>query len=66
MTKELVDDIVQSGKVLEQANGEKYVYITTKGVVVVSQDGKLITGWSKDYFDEEMKEIIKILLKEEI
>jgi len=61
MSKELVDSIVTNGKALEQAGGTKYAFITQEGVAVVTIDGKLVTAWSKNFFDDSMKEIIKSL-----
>lgn len=61
MSKELVDSIVRNGKALEQANGAKHAFITREGVAVVTSEGKLVTAWSKNLFDDAMKEIIKAL-----
>ena len=61
VTKDMVNDFVKNGKVLSQNEGNKYAFITKDGVAVVSKDGKLITTWGKDKFDDNMKEIIKML-----
>lgn len=61
MTQDKINNIVENGKVLSQDNGNKFAYITKKGVVIVSKDGKLITTWSSADFDGNMLEIIKIL-----
>lgn len=61
ITNEMADLIVKNGKVLEQAGGNKFAFITTEGVIVVSKEGKLVTGWSKDYYDQPMNEILEKL-----
>jgi len=61
VTKEMVDDIVENGKVLSQNGGSKFALITKDGVAVVSNDGKLITAWGKADFDDNMIEIVNKL-----
>ena len=62
MTQEMVNSIVDNGKVLSQNNGNKFAYITEEGVAIVSKEGKLITAWSGADFDSSMLEIIGKLL----
>ena len=64
MTQEMVNNIVESGKVLSQNNGNKFAYITQEGVAIVSKEGKLITAWSSADFDSSMLEIINKLFGE--
>jgi len=64
MTSEMIDDIVENGKVLSQNNGNKFVFITRAGVAVVSKEGRLITAWSSAEFDSTMQEIINKLFGE--
>ena len=64
MTQEMVNNIVENGKVLSQNNGNKFAYITQEGVVIVSKEGKLITAWSSVDFDSSMLEIISKLFGE--
>ena len=64
MTRELIDHIVENGKVLSQNGGNKYVYVTQEGVAVVSKEGKLITGWTSSDYDEAMIEIVNKLFGE--
>ena len=64
MTQELIDYIVENGKVLSQNGGNKYVFITKEGVAVVSKEGKLITGWTCLDYDEVMIEIVNKLFGE--
>ena len=40
MTQEIVNNIVENGKVLLQNNGNKFAYITQEGVAIVSKEGK--------------------------
>ena len=64
MTQEMVNNIVENGKVLSQNNGNKFAYITQEGVAIVSKEGKLITAWSSADFDSSMLEIISKLFGE--
>ena len=59
LTKEMVDSFVK--KALSQSNGEKFAFVTKEGSAVVTKDGKLITAWGSDDFDNNMVEIIKKL-----
>ena len=45
-----VEYFIKNGKVLKQA-GEKYAYITEKGMAVPSEKGTLITTYSSAYYD---------------
>ena len=65
MTQEMVNNIVENGKVLSQNNGNKFAYyITQEGVAIVSKEGKLIIAWSSADFDSSMLEIISKLFGE--
>lgn len=64
MTQEMVNNIVENGKVLSQNNGNKFAYITREGVVIISKEGKLITTWTGIDFDSNMLEIINKLFGE--
>ena len=64
MTQEMVNNIVENGKVLSQNNGNKFAYITQEGVAIVSKEGKLITAWRSAHFDSSMLEIISKLFGE--
>jgi hypothetical protein len=61
MSRELVDSIVRNGKALEQSGGAKHAFVTREGVAVVTKEGRLVTAWSKNFFDDAMKEIIRLL-----
>lgn len=56
-----VEKCMKYGACIEQDRGNKYVYITKEGAAVVRKDGKLITAWAKNNYDENMIEIIKKL-----
>lgn len=58
LTKNMIESIVQDGKVITQNGGSKFAYITQEGVAVVSKEGKLITAWGKNNFDTNMSEIV--------
>ena len=61
LTQESVEKIIQEGKVLSQNKGEKFVFVSKEGVVVVSKTGKLITGYGKDRFDGNLMMILERL-----
>lgn len=64
MTQEMVNEIIENGKVLAQDNGSKFAFITKEGVAIVSETGKLITAWTNKAFDDYMWEIVKKLFGE--
>ena len=64
MTQEMIENIIENGKVLSQSGGNKFAYITKEGVAVVSKEGKLITGWTNANFDESMIGILSKLYGE--
>lgn len=64
MTQEMVNEIIESGKVLAQDNGSRFAFITKEGVAIVSETGKLITAWTSKDFDDNMWEIVKKLFGE--
>ncbi len=64
MSRTLIDDIVTNGKTLAQNGGNKFAYITKQGVAIVSKEGKLITAWIRDYYDDAMVTIVRKLFGE--
>jgi len=42
----------------------RFAYVTTEGVAVVSNTGRLITAWTKDTFNANMIEIVERLCGE--
>lgn len=66
MNQEMVNNIVENGKVLSQNKGSKFAYITKDGVAIVSKEGKLITAWSSADFDSNMLEIIEKIFGEQV
>ena len=61
LTRQDIDDIVKNGKTLLQDSGNKFAYITKDGVVIIDKDGKIITAWGKNDFDDNMKMIVEKL-----
>ena len=61
MTMDMINSVINNGKVLSQNGGNKFAYITQEGVAVVSKDGKLITAWDKAHFDDNMQQIVNKL-----
>jgi len=59
ISKALAQEIVNKGYAVSQAGG-KVLYFTKAGVVVLSQEGKVITAYSSRYFDDAMKGIIEL------
>ena len=59
LSKRSIDRIVKKRKALSQDNGNKFAFVTKKGVAVVGKSGKLITAWGKANFDDNMKQIVK-------
>ena len=55
ITKDMVDYYVKNGKALSQNNGNKFAFVTREGVAIVTKEGKLVTTWSSDNFDNSMK-----------
>ena len=61
ITKNMVESIVKNGKALCQSGGAKYAYITKQGCAIVSNEGRLISAYGRDYFDSNMNDIINKL-----
>lgn len=66
VTQDMVNSWVQNGKALSQNGGSKFAYITKEGVAVVSKEGKLITTWGADNFDDAMKGIVEQLYGKQV
>ena len=64
MTVNMVNDIVENGRVLMQNNGDRFAFITREGVVILSREGRLITMWSSADYDSNMVEIVGRLFGE--
>jgi hypothetical protein len=60
LTQKLIESTVKNGKVLKQGGG-KYLYVSKKAVVVMDSSGRLITGYGKKYYDDNMKALVKLL-----
>ncbi|MDY6064944.1 MAG: DUF4258 domain-containing protein, partial [Finegoldia sp.] len=52
--KKDIEKWINEGYLVEQIKDYKYVYVSDDGVVVIDKYGKIITVWSKDFFDENM------------
>lgn len=61
MTQSSVDKIIQTGKVLSQNGGEKFLYLSKDGAAVVGKGGELITTYSSANFDQTLIEVLKLL-----
>lgn len=60
VTQKMVETWMKSGQVLQQA-GDKFLYITQQGAVVVNKAGQVITAYGSKYFDSNMQEVVKKL-----
>jgi RHS repeat-associated protein len=60
VSKELLKEIIESPQVKIQ-QGNKIIHITEQGVAVIdpSNKNKLVTTYSKDYFDEQIKKVLE-------
>lgn len=59
ITKDMADSFVKNGVAFSQGN--KILFLSTEGAAVVGLDGKLITTYGKNNFDESIREIISEL-----
>lgn len=59
----MIEMWVKTGKALQQS-GDKILYITRQGAVVINKAGMVITAYTSQYFDANMLEIIKKLFGE--
>jgi hypothetical protein len=60
VTQKMADLWVQTGKVLQQS-GDRFIYITQQGAVVVDNAGRLVTAYTSKYFDANMLEVVRQL-----
>ena len=60
VTREMVELWARTGKALQQA-GNKILYITKQGAVVINELGKVITAYTSADFDEVMKAVVEKL-----
>ena len=63
VTQSMVEQWVQTGKVLGQA-GDKFLYITQQGAAVVNRAGQVITAYSSELFDSNMLDVVRHLFGE--
>jgi len=57
VTKDMVELWVRTGKTLQQS-GDRILYVTKQGAVVINKIGQVITAYTSKDFDENMKEIV--------
>ncbi|EJO5347960.1 DUF4258 domain-containing protein [Clostridium botulinum] len=63
VTKQMVENWVKSGKVIQQ-DTNTFLYLTKDGVAVVGKNGKLVTTYSKEQFKPHIKNALKQLYGE--
>lgn len=60
VTKNMVEAWVKTGKALQQA-GDKILYVTKQGAVVIDKAGRIITAYTSREFTADMREIVEKL-----
>ena len=60
VTQNMVEVWAKTGKALQQA-GDKILYITKQGAVVIDKAGKVITAYTSQYFNPAMQEVVEKL-----
>ena len=60
VSQTMVESWVKTGKALQQT-GDKIIYITKQGAVVINNLGQVITAYTSKYFDASMQKIIERL-----
>ena len=56
----MVESWVKNGKALQQT-GDKVLYVTKQGAVVINKAGQVITAYTNKYFDVSMQEVVEKL-----
>ena len=56
----MVESWVKKGKALQQT-GDKVLYVTKQGAVVINKAGQVITAYTNKYFDVSMQEVVEKL-----
>lgn len=57
-TLERLEAVRHPRVVLEQRGGLQHVYINDRGVVVLNQDGEIVTTYGQSDFDESIRQIL--------
>ena len=60
VTQNMVESWVRAGKALQQA-GDKIIYITKQGAVVINKAGQVITAYTSKFYDIPMIEVVEKL-----
>ncbi|MBR0573017.1 MULTISPECIES: VENN motif pre-toxin domain-containing protein [Pasteurellaceae] len=60
VTSEMVMKAVKNPKVVLKQSSGNHLYLTTETAVVLNSQGKIITTYSKDYFDNTIKTILGV------
>ncbi len=60
VTQNMVEVWAKTGKALQQA-GDKILYVTKQGAVVINKAGQVITAYTSKYFDATMQEVVEKL-----
>lgn len=58
VSKSLAKSIIKGGHAVAQS-GDKTLFFTQAGAVVLNKAGEVVTAYSAKYFDAAMQEIIK-------
>ena len=60
VTQNMVEVWAKTGKALQQA-GDKILYVSKRGAVVIDKAGKVITAYTSEYFDPAMQKVVEKL-----
>ncbi|MCL2284845.1 MAG: hypothetical protein FWC32_00605 [Firmicutes bacterium] len=60
VTQGMINAWVSTGKALQQS-GNKIIYITQQGAVVIDNAGRIVTAYTSQYFDATMQEVVRTL-----
>ena len=60
VTRNMVEAWAKTGKALQQT-GNKILYVTKQGAVVIDKAGKIITAYTSKDFNLAMQEVVKKL-----
>ena len=60
VTQNMVEIWARTGKSLQQV-GDKILYVTRQGAVVIDKAGKVITAYTSQYYDPAMQKVVEKL-----
>lgn len=61
VSKSLAESIITTGKVFMQNGGEKFLYLTKSGAVVLTKAGEIVTAYTAAEFSDDLIELLKLI-----